>query len=370
MKFLEEYRDQGLARQLAAELQRATTRPWTIMEVCGGQTHAIIKFGIDELLPEKITLIHGPGCPVCVTPLEIIDQALEIAARPEVIFASFGDMLRVPGSSTDLLSVKAHGGDVRIVYSPLDAVKLAAENPAREVVFFGVGFETTAPATAMAVYQAAQKGLKNFSLLISHVLVPPAMAALMSSPNCQVQAFLAAGHVCTVMGYQEYFPLAEQYHVPIVVTGFEPLDILQGILLTVQQLESGRAEVENQYARAVRREGNQLAQELIKKVFEVVPRKWRGIGEIPQSGLALREEFATFDAAKKFKLTHHCVPEPAECIAGLILQGLKKPNECAVFGTRCTPEHPFGATMVSSEGACAAYYNYRRQAPKEMAGVP
>jgi hydrogenase expression/formation protein HypD len=360
MKFLDEYRDGGLAQKLAAEIHRVTTKPWTIMEVCGGQTHAIVKFGIDELLPEKITLIHGPGCPVCVTPLEVIDQALEIAARPEVIFTSFGDMLRVPGSTTDLLSVKAKGGDVRIVYSPLDAVKLAEENPARDVVFFGVGFETTAPATAMAVFQAAQKGLKNFSMLISHVLVPPAIEALMSSPDCRVQAFLAAGHVCAVMGYEEYFPLVEKYRVPIVVTGFEPLDILQGILMAVQQLESGRAEVENQYARAVTRAGNLPAQDLIKKVFTVVPRKWRGIGEIPQSGLGLRETYAAFDAARKFRLADRRVEEPAECIAGLILQGLKKPHDCPAFGTRCTPEHPLGATMVSSEGACAAYYRYRR----------
>ena len=359
MKFLDEYRNGELAQKLAAEIHRVTTKPWTIMEVCGGQTHAIVKFGIDELLPKQITLIHGPGCPVCVTPLEVIEQALEIAAQPDVIFTSFGDMLRVPGSTTDLLSVKAQGGDVRIVYSPLDAVKLAEENPSREVVFFGVGFETTAPATAMAVFQAAQKHLKNFSLLISHVLVPPAIGALMSSPNCRVQAFLAAGHVCVVMGYKEYSTLVKKYRVPIVVTGFEPLDILHGILLTVQQLESGRAEVENQYTRVVSREGNQPAQDLIKKVFQVVPRKWRGIGEIPQSGLGLANEYVAFDAEKKFKLTDHSVEEPAECIAGLILQGLKKPNECPVFGTRCTPEHPFGATMVSSEGACAAYHRYR-----------
>jgi hydrogenase expression/formation protein HypD len=361
MKFLDEYRDGDLAQKLAAEVHRVTTKPWKIMEVCGGQTHAIVKFGIDELLPKQITLIHGPGCPVCVTPLEVIDQALEIARRPGVIFTSFGDMLRVPGSTTDLLAAKAKGADVRIVYSPLDAVKIAAENPAREVVFFGVGFETTAPATAMAVYQAAQKGLKNFSLLVSHVLVPPAIEALMSSPTCQVQAFLAAGHVCTVMGYEEYFPLAQKYRVPIVVTGFEPLDILQGVLMTVQQLESGRAEVENQYSRAVRREGNLPAQALLKQVFRVVPRKWRGIGEIPQSGLGLSDAYANFSAAQRFGLTEHHVDEPAECIAGLILQGLKKPHECSAFGTRCTPEHPFGATMVSSEGACAAYYRYRRQ---------
>jgi hydrogenase expression/formation protein HypD len=363
MKFLDEYRDADLAHKFAAEIHRVTTKPWTIMEVCGGQTHAIVKFGIDELLPKQIELIHGPGCPVCVTPLEVIDQALEIAAKPDVIFTSFGDMLRVPGSTTDLLAVKAQGGDVRIVYSPLDAVKLAEQNPAREIVFFGVGFETTAPATAMAVYSAAQKGLKNFSLLISHVLVPPAIEALMSSPNCRVQAFLAAGHVCAVMGYEEYFPLAKKYRVPIVVTGFEPLDILQGILLTVQQLEQGRAEVENQYARAVTRAGNQPAQDLVKKVFTVVPRKWRGIGEIPKSGLGLAEAYAAFDAEKKFGLTGHRVEEPAECIAGLILQGLKKPHDCSAFSTRCTPEHPFGATMVSSEGACAAYYRYRRHKP-------
>ena len=367
MKFLDEYRNGELAQKLAAEIHRVTTKPWTIMEVCGGQTHAIVKFGIDELLPKKITLIHGPGCPVCVTPLEVIDQALEIAARPEVIFTSFGDMLRVPGSTTDLLSVKAGGGDVRIVYSPLDAVKLAEENPAREVVFFGVGFETTAPATAMAVFQAAQKGLKNFSMLISHVLVPPAIEALMSSSDCRVQAFLAAGHVCAVMGYEEYFPLVQKYRVPIVVTGFEPLDILHGILMVVQQLESGRAEVENQYARAVTRAGNRPAQDLIEKIFQVVPRKWRGIGEIPQSGLGLRKAYVAFDAAKKFKLTDHRVAEPAECIAGLILQGLKKPHDCPAFGTRCTPEHPFGATMVSSEGACAAYYRYRRHDAAEKA---
>ena len=360
MKFLDEYRDGELAQKLAAEIHRVTTKPWTIMEVCGGQTHAIVKFGIDELLPKQIELIHGPGCPVCVTPLEMIDKALEIAARPDVIFTSFGDMLRVPGSTTDLLSVKAKGGDVRIVYSPLDAVKLAEQNPAKEVVFFGVGFETTAPATAMAVYQAAQKGLKNFSMLISHVLVPPAIEALMSSPNCRVQAFLAAGHVCTVMGYEEYFPLVKKHRVPIVVTGFEPLDILHGILMVVQQLESGRAEVENQYSRSVCRAGNQPAQALIKTVFQVVPRKWRGVGEIPQSGLGLAGAYAAFDAEKRFGLADRRVDEPAECKSGLILQGLLKPHECPAFGAKCTPEHPLGATMVSSEGACAAYYRYRR----------
>jgi hydrogenase expression/formation protein HypD len=360
VKYLDEYRDGELAQKIAREVHRVTTRPWNIMEVCGGQTHAIVKFGIDELLPDQITLIHGPGCPVCVTPLEIIDKALDIAARPNVTFTSFGDMLRVPGSTTDLLSVKAQGGDVRIVYSPLDAVKLAEQNPAREVVFFGVGFETTAPATAMAVFQAAQKGLKNFSMLISHVLVPPAMAALLSSPNCRVQGFLAAGHVCTVMGFEEYFPVAAKYHVPVVVTGFEPLDILQGVLMVVQQLESGRAEVENQYVRSVRREGNQPAQKLIREVFRVIPRKWRGVGEIPQSGLGLSGAYAAFDAEQKFGVAEHHVEEPAECISGLVLQGLKKPHECPAFGAKCTPEHPLGATMVSSEGACAAYYRYRK----------
>jgi hydrogenase expression/formation protein HypD len=365
MKYLDEYRDAEPARQLAQEIHRVTTGPWNIMEVCGGQTHAIVKFGIDELLPKFITLIHGPGCPVCVTPLEMIDKALEIAARPGIIFTSFGDMLRVPGSTTDLLSVKASGGDVRIVYSPLDAMKLAQENPNKEVVFFGVGFETTAPATAMAIYQAAHRGLKNFSMLISHVLVPPAMEALLSSPNCRVQGFLAAGHVCTVMGYEEYFPIAAKYRVPIVVTGFEPLDILQGVLMVVQQLESGRAEVENQYVRSVRREGNQPAQELIHKVFKVVPRKWRGIGEIPQSGLGLNDAYAVFDAEKKFGLAGRHVDESAECLSGLVLQGQIKPYECPMFGARCTPEHPLGATMVSSEGACAAYYHYRRHVPAE-----
>ncbi len=361
MKYLDEYRDAELAQKIAREIHHVTTRPWNIMEVCGGQTHAIVKFGIDELLPKKITLIHGPGCPVCVTPLEMIDKALEIAARPDVIFTSFGDMLRVPGSTTDLLSVNAGGGDVRMVYSPLDAVRLAEQNPAKEVVFFGVGFETTAPATAMAIYQAAHKGLKNFSMLISHVLVPPAMEALLSSPNCRVQGFLAAGHVCTVMGFEEYLPIAAKYRVPIVVTGFEPLDILQGVLMVVQQLESGRAAVENQYVRSVRREGNRPAQELIRKVFKVVPRKWRGMGEIPQIGLGLREPYAAFDAEKRFGVADRRVEEPSECMSGLVLQGLKKPHECPAFGTRCTPEHPLGATMVSSEGACAAYYRYRRR---------
>ncbi len=361
MRFIDEYRDAKLAQRYARRIAQIVTRPWTIMEICGGQTHAIIKFGIDELLPKEITLVHGPGCPVCVTPVELIDKAIEIASRPKVIFCSFGDMLRVPGSEKDLLSVKAQGGDVRIVYSPLDALKLAKENPDREVVFFAVGFETTAPANAMAVYQAARQNIKNFSLLVSHVLVPPAIEAILSSPKNRVQGFLAAGHVCTVMGYTEYEPIAQKYKVPIVVTGFEPLDILQGVYMCVKQLEEGRHEVENQYTRSVRREGNTKAQELIREVFCVVPRKWRGIGEIPRSGLGLTEKYKEFDAELKFGLTDRSVEEPSECIAGLVLQGVKKPHECPAFGTRCTPEHPLGAPMVSSEGACAAYYRYRRE---------
>ena len=361
MKYLDEYRDAALARQYAGEIARLTTRPWTLMEVCGGQTHAIVKFGIDELLPARITLIHGPGCPVCVTPLELIDKALEIAARPEVIFCSFGDMLRVPGSKTDLLSVKAAGGDVRIAYSPLDVLKVAEQNPAKQVVFFGVGFETTAPATAMAVFQARRKNLKNFFLLVSHVLVPPAMEAILGAPGCRVQAFLAAGHVCTVMGFEEYLPVAAKYQVPIVVTGFEPLDILQGVLMCIQQLESSRAEVQNQYSRSVRKEGNQRAQDLIREVFQVIPRKWRGVGEIPRSGLGLSAGYAEFDAERRFGVAEMTVAESPDCLSGLVLQGKIKPHDCPAFGTRCTPEHPLGATMVSSEGACAAYYRYRRE---------
>lgn len=362
MKFMDEYRDAQLAADYAQAIRRVVKRPWTIMEVCGGQTHAIVKFGIDELLPRDLTLVHGPGCPVCVTPLELIDRAIAIARQPGVTFCSFGDMLRVPGSDTDLLSVKAHGGDVRIVYSPLDAVKLARENPNREVVFFAVGFETTAPPNAMSVYQARREGLKNFSILVSHVLVPPAMRAILSSPQCRVQGFLAAGHVCAVMGYEEYDPLAAEFRVPIVVTGFEPLDILQGVLMCVEQLESGRAVVENQYARAVRREGNANARRIVNDVFQITRRKWRGVGEIPESGYGLRDEYTGFDAERRFGVANRTAEEPAECISGLILQGLKKPNECPAFGTRCTPEQPFGATMVSSEGACAAYYRYRRPA--------
>lgn len=359
MKYLDEYRDGHAVRRFAAEIACVTRRAWNIMEVCGGQTHAIVKFGIDELLPEQITLIHGPGCPVCVTPVEIIDKALEIAGRSNVIFCSFGDMLRVPGSETDLLSVKAGGGDVRIVYSPLDAVKLAEQNPSKEVVFFGVGFETTAPATAMAVYQAANRKLANFSLLVSHVLVPPAMQAILSSPNCQVHGFLAAGHVCTVMGFAEYEPIAIRYRTPIVVTGFEPLDILQGVLMCVRQLETGQTKVENQYSRAVQEHGNPQARKLIREVFRITPRKWRGIGEIPESGLGLSDPYLEFDAERRFGVAHHRVEEPSECVSGLVLQGIRKPHECPAFANRCTPERPLGATMVSSEGACAAYYRYR-----------
>lgn len=367
MKYLDEYRDAETARVYADAIRRATTRPWTIMEICGGQTHAIVRFGIDTLLPPEITLVHGPGCPVCVTPLEVLDQAVEIARRPDVIFCSFGDMLRVPGSHTDLFDVKSNGGDVRIVYSPIDALKIARENPTKEVVFFAVGFETTAPANAMAVHRAKEEDVPNFSILVSHVLVPPAMEAILGSHHNRVQGFLAAGHVCTVMGYQEYEPLARKYRVPIVVTGFEPTDILQGVYLCVRQLEEGRAEVENAYARSVRREGNVPAQELIGRVFTVVPRKWRGIGEIPASGLGLAPEYAAFDAARRFRVDTYHAEENAECISGLVLQGLKKPQECPAFGTRCTPLHPLGATMVSAEGACAAYYKYRRH---ELAPTP
>lgn len=360
MKYIDEYRDAEKAQRFAQAIHRITTRPWTLMEVCGGQTHAIVKFGIDELLPANIQLLHGPGCPVCVTPVELIDKAVEIAQRPDVIFTSFGDMLRVPGTHGDLFSAKAAGGDVRMVYSPLDAVTIAEQNPNKQVVFFAVGFETTAPANAMAVYQAHQRGIKNFSILVSHVLVPPAVEAILSSPENRVNGFLAAGHVCAVMGYNEYEPLAAQYHVPFVVTGFEPLDILQGIYMLVKQLEEGRAEVENQYARAVNRSGNVPAQMLVAQVFEIVHRKWRGIGEIPLSGLGLRPEYAEFDAERRFNLLGYTADEDPNCISGVILQGGKKPFECPAFGTLCTPEHPLGATMVSSEGACAAYYRYRR----------
>ncbi|MFH1263984.1 MAG: hydrogenase formation protein HypD [Pseudomonadota bacterium] len=363
MKYVSEFRDTRLSLKLADNLARVTTKPWMIMEVCGGQTHTILKEGLDQLLPKKISLIHGPGCPVCVTPIEKIDRAIAIAKKPGVIFLSVGDMIRVPGTTESLQVAKANGADVRIVYSPLDAIHVARENPDREVVFFAVGFETTAPANAMAIAEAKRLGLKNFSVLVSHVLVPPAMETILSSPMNRVQGFLAAGHVCTVMGFEEYEPLSKKYRVPIVVTGFEPIDILQGVLMTVSQLEEGRAEVENQYTRSVRREGNRPAQELLRKVFRVVAREWRGIGEIPQSGFGLSEEFAEFDAETRFPTSEVRSEESKECIAGLVLQGVRKPQECQVFGTRCTPERPLGAPMVSSEGACAAYHRYRRNTP-------
>ena len=360
MKYVDEYRDQHAAQQLLAAIRAKVTRPWTLMEVCGGQTHTLVKFGIDEMLPKEVELVHGPGCPVCVTPLEMIDRAIEIARRPDVIFTSFGDMLRVPGSDVDLLRVKAEGGDVRIVYSPLDAVKLAEQHPDKQVVFFAVGFETTAPANAMAVYQAHVKQLDNFSILTSHVLVPPAMEAILSAPDNRVQGFLAAGHVCAVMGYWEYGPIAQKYGVPIVVTGFEPLDLLQGILMAVEMLEDGRIGVENQYARAVQYKGNQPAQNLVQEVFQVSDRQWRGIGQIPQSGLALGDKYAAYDASTKFGVDTITVEEPSECIAGDVMRGIRKPFECPLFGKTCNPERPAGAPMVSTEGACAAYYHYRR----------
>jgi hydrogenase expression/formation protein HypD len=360
VKYLDEFSNPDLARRLLDEIHAATTRPWAMMEVCGGQTHSIIRHGIDQLLPEGIEMIHGPGCPVCVTPLEIIDKALAIAAQPGIIFCSFGDMLRVPGSSQDLFSIKSAGGDVRVVYSPLDALTIARENPDRQVVFFGIGFETTAPANAMTVYQAERLGVPNFSLLVSHVLVPPAIAAIMESPRCRVQAFLAAGHVCSVMGTAEYPALAEKYGVPIVVTGFEPLDILEGIRQTVVQLESGRHELQNAYPRAVRAEGNPAAVAMLRDVFEVTDRTWRGIGMIPQSGWRLSERYRVFDAELRFDVADMHTEESSLCRSGEVLQGLLKPNECAAFGKQCTPRNPLGATMVSSEGACAAYYTYRR----------
>ncbi len=360
VKYLTEYRDGNIARRLATEIRRTASRRWVLMEVCGGQTHTIVKQGIGELLDGAVELIHGPGCPVCVTPLEQIDRALHLASQPNVIFASFGDMLRVPGSHSDLFQVRARGGDVRIVYSPLDALALAQRHPDREVVFFAVGFETTAPANAMAVFRAKQLGVANFSVLVSHVTVPPAMTAILESPDNRVQGFLAAGHVCTVMGWTEYEPIAARYRVPIVVTGFEPVDILEGMLMVVQQLEADRHEVENQYVRSVRREGNRPAQDLVAAVFQLVDRQWRGIGTIPSSGLGLRDEFAAHDAERKFGTSEITATEPAECRAGDVLRGKLKPHDCAAFGGACTPEHPLGAPMVSSEGACAAYYNYGR----------
>jgi hydrogenase expression/formation protein HypD len=369
MKYLDEFRDPELAARLFDEIRRRVTHPWAIMEVCGGQTHSIIRNGIDQLLPPEIELIHGPGCPVCVTPLEMIDKALAIAARPEVTFCSFGDMLRVPGSTHDLFRVKSEGGDVRIVYSPLDAVKLAQQRPDREVVFFGIGFETTAPANAMAVHQARRLGLTNFSMLVSHVLVPPAIAAIMESPDCRVQGFLAAGHVCSVMGTTQYGPLVERYNVPIVVTGFEPLDVLEGLRRTVIQLEEGRAELENAYARAVRPEGNPAAQAMLSEIFEVNDRAWRGIGVIPQSGWKLREAYRDLDAEERFTVGDIRTAESGLCRSGDVLQGKLKPHECPAFGKECTLRTPLGATMVSSEGACAAYFQYGRFIHADSVGV-
>jgi hydrogenase expression/formation protein HypD len=363
MKFLDEYRNEEVAQKLVAEIRRTVTKPWVLMEVCGGQTHSIIKYGLDRLLPDEVELVHGPGCPVCVTSLEMIDKAHAIAQQPDVIFCSFGDMLRVPGSHDDLLILKSRGADIRVVYSPIDSLKIARANPAKKVVFFAIGFETTAPANAMSVWQARQQGLKNFSVLVSHVLVPPAMSAILESPLNRVQGFLGPGHVCTVMGYEEYEPLAAKYHVPIVVSGFEPIDILEGTLLALRQLEAGTAEVENQYPRVVKREGNPVARDLVSKVFEVCDRKWRGVGSIPMSGYRLREDFYEHDAERIFEVQSIDTAEPAICISGLVLQGVKKPHDCPAFGKQCTPEHPLGATMVSAEGACAAYYAYGRHLP-------
>jgi hydrogenase expression/formation protein HypD len=361
VKYVDEYRNTEAVQRCADAIHRLVTQSWKVMEICGGQTHAIVRFGLDAMLPDQVTMIHGPGCPVCVTPIEMIDRALEIASRGDVIFCSFGDMLRVPGSKKDLLTVKSMGGDVRVVYSPMDAVQVAQQHPEKQVVFFAIGFETTAPANAMAVLQAERLGLDNFSVLVSHVLVPPAMRAVLGSPRNLVDGFLAAGHVCAVMGIEEYQPIVQQYRVPVVVTGFEPLDIMQGIYRCLKQLESGRAELENQYARVVRPEGNPVARAQLRKVFVTVARKWRGIGEIPDSGWMLNDSYARFCAERRFAVQHVVAEEPVECIAGAVLQGHSKPHDCRAFGVRCTPEQPLGAPMVSAEGACAAYYRYRRQ---------
>ena len=360
MKYLDEYRSEELAQKVVGEIRRIVTKPWVLMEVCGGQTHTIVKYGIDHMIPPEVELVHGPGCPVCVTSLEMIDKAHAIARRPNVIFTSFGDMLRVPGSESDLLVLKSRGADIRVVYSPIDALKIARANPDKKVVFFAIGFETTAPGNAMAVWQARKQGIKNFSVLVSHVLVPPAIASILQSPFNRVQGFLGPGHVCTVMGYREYEPIAERFHVPIVITGFEPLDILEGVLMTVRQLEQGKWDVENQYPRVVQREGNLMAQDLVNQVFEIGDRKWRGVGSIPKSGYKLRYEFRDHDAERIFEVEEIDTKEPEICISGLVLRGVKKPHECPAFGTLCNPEHPLGATMVSAEGACAAYYAYGR----------
>lgn len=358
MKYIKEYRNPELVEQYLAEIKRVTTRPWRIMEVCGGQTHSLVRNGIIELLPDEITMIHGPGCPVCVTPLHLIDKAVHLAERPDVILCSYGDMLRVPGSKMSLLEAKARGADVRILYSPLEAVKLAEENPEKEIVFFAVGFETTAPANALSVLHAQRAGLENYSILASHVLVPPAIAAVMQDEEAQIDGFLAAGHVCTIMGLEEYEDLPSDFQVPVVVTGFEPVDLLQGILMTVKQLEEGRQDLENQYSRVVKEDGNPHAREVIEQVFAVTDREWRGIGNIPNSGYNVREDLAAFDADRKFAVDIPYVPESEECIAGLVLKGIKKPHECPQFGKKCSPRNPLGAPMVSSEGACAAYYHF------------
>ncbi|WP_303287133.1 hydrogenase formation protein HypD [Marinobacter sp. SS8-8] len=362
MKYRDEYRTPDAARGYADAIARITTRPWTLMEVCGGQTHAIVRFGIDQLLPEAISLIHGPGCPVCVTPIAYIDKALEIAALPRVILCTFGDMLRVPGTQSDLSAAKARGADVRVVYSPLDALMVSRQNPKHEVVFFAVGFETTAPANAMAVYQAQREGLGNFSVLVSQVLVPPAIRALLERPGNRVQGFLAAGHVCTITGYEEYEPITREHGVPIVVTGFEPLDILEGVYRCVRQLEQGESCVENQYSRAVRRPGNAMARQVMQAVFQVVPRQWRGMGDIPDSGLGLSPAYRSYDAETRFGAVNGEAEMQGECLSGAVLRGEIRPDQCPAFGSRCTPERPLGVTMVSEEGACAAYYRYRRPA--------
>src|SRR3984893_12138161 len=360
MKYLDEYRNEGLARKVVSEIRRIVTKPWVLMEVCGGQTHTIVKYGIDHLIPSEVELVHGPGCPVCVTSLEMIDKAHAIAQRPDVIFTSFGDMLRVPGSDYDLLVLKSRGADIRIVYSPIDALKIARANPTKKVVFFAIGFETTAPGNAMAIWQAHKQGIKNFSALVSHVLVPPAIASILQSPLNRGQEFLGPGHVCTVMGYREYEPIAERFRVPIVITGFEPLDILEGVLMTVRQLELGQWEAQTEYPRVGRREGNLMAQDLVNQVFEIGDRKWRGVGSIPKSSFKLRYELRDHDAERIFEVEEIDTKEPDICISGLVLRGVRKPHDCPAFGKQCTPEHPLGATMVSAEGACAAYYAYGR----------
>jgi hydrogenase expression/formation protein HypD len=366
MKYVDEYRNDRVAATLARRIAEVAARPWVLMEVCGGQTHSIVRYGIDRMIPPSVELVHGPGCPVCVTSLEMIDRAHAIAQRPDVIFTSFGDMLRVPGSQADLLTLRSRGADVRIVYSPLDAVRLARDNPHKRVVFFGIGFETTAPANAMAVVRAKREGVKNFSMLLSHVLVPPAIAAILQSSANRVQAFLGPGHVCAVMGYREYEALSAHYQVPIVITGFEPIDLLEGILMTVRQLEEGRAEVENQYARTVSRQGNRPARDLIFEVFEVADRKWRGVGSIPKSGYKIRYEYREHDAEKLFEVDAIATNESLLCISGQVLRGLKKPSDCPAFGKQCTPQTPLGATMVSAEGACAAYYQYGRYLDSDL----